>query len=110
MLQNNAMQDQWIEGTNPLIKGLKEWTIPYTKYTGQYDVVLEADSIFAEMEKKIKEGWGITLPLLLLSESEEEFDQILENYKDVKYEMGYEKLLVEYTRIMKKNKEKLGLD
>lgn len=110
MLQNNAMQDQWVEGTNPLIKGLKEWTIPYTKYTGQYDVVLEADSVFAEMEKKIKEGWGITLPLLLLSESEEEFDQILENYKDIKYEMGYEKLLVEYTRIMKKNKEKLGLD
>lgn len=110
MLQNNVMQDQWLKETDPLIGDLKEWTKPYATYTGQYDIVFEADSEFAATDKKIKEEWGKTLPLLLLAESEEEFDQVLEDYKQKKYELGFGKLLLEYTKIMQESKEKLGLD
>ncbi|MDF2842606.1 MAG: putative secreted protein [Herbinix sp.] len=28
MLQNNVMQDQWLEETDPLMKSLRDWTIP----------------------------------------------------------------------------------
>jgi len=110
MLQNNVMQDQWLDETDPLIRSLKEWTVPYTHYTGQYDVVFEADSAFSQMDMKINEEWGQTLPLLLLASSEEEFDQILADYKVKKYELGYGMLQKEYTRVMQESKEKLGLD
>lgn len=110
MLQNNVMQSEWLEETDPLIRALKEWTIPYTTYTGQYDVVFETDSAYAEMDKKIKEEWGNTLPLLLLAESDDEFDRILGKYRKKKYELGYAELRGEYTRIMQESKEKLGLD
>lgn len=110
MLQNNVMQDQWLKETDPLIGDLKEWTKPYATYTGQYDVVFATDSEYAATDKKIKEEWGKTLPLLLLADSEEEFDEILKQYKEKKYELGFGELLLEYTRIMQESKEKLGLD
>ena len=110
MLQNNVMQDQWLKETDPLMQSLKDWTVPYTRYTGQYDVVFEADSTFAQIDKKIKREWGKTLPLLLLAESEEEFDLIFNEYRTKKYDMGYEQLLKEYTKVMQESKRKLGLD
>ena len=110
MLQDNVMQDQWLEETDPLMKSLREWTVPYTKYTAQYDIVFDADSAFAWMDHKIKVEWGKTLPLLLLAESEEAFDQIFKEYKAKKYEMGYEELEKEYTSVMQESKRKLGLD
>ncbi len=110
MLQDNVMQEQWVKETNTIETMLKEWTIPYTKYTGQYDVIFKADSVYSEIEKKIQEAWGATLPMLLLADSEEEFDQILSDYKTKKYALGYDELLEEYTRQMKLNKEKLGLE
>lgn len=110
MLQNNVMQEEWIKETNDLESSLKEWTIPYTEYTGQYDVIFKSDSEYAEIENKIDNLWGETLPMLLLAESEEAFDQILSEYKEKKYALGYEKLRAEYTRRMQLNKEKLGMD
>ena len=110
MLQNNVMQDQWLEETDPLMKSLRDWTIPYTQYTGQYDVVFEADSSFAQIDKKVKVEWGKTLPLLLLATSEEQFDTILQNYMDRINDMGYEQLIDECTKVMQESKRKLGLD
>lgn len=110
MLQNNVMQDQWLVGTDPLIHSLREWTKPYTVYTSQYDVVFEADSSFAQIDKKIKLEWGKTLPLLLLAKSEEEFDEIYQNHINKIYDLGLEKLLDEYTKKMYEAKRKLGLE
>lgn len=110
MLQNNIMQDQWLKETDPLMQSLKDWTVPYTRYTGQYDVVFETDSSFAQIDKKIKKEWGKTLTLLLLAKSEEEFDLIFNQYKVKKYAMGYEQLLKEYTKVMQESKRKLGMD
>ncbi|WP_273232960.1 extracellular solute-binding protein [Herbinix luporum] len=110
MLQNNVMQDQWLEIRDPLTHSLWEWTKPYTVYTSQYDIVFEADSSFAQIDKKIKLEWGKTLPLLLLAKSEEEFDEIFKNYKDKIYALGFEQLMEEYTRLMQDSKRKLGLE
>lgn len=109
MLQNNVMQDQWLPKTDPLMKSLKDWTIPYTQYTSQYDVVFDADSSFAQIDKKIKVEWGKTLPLLLLADSEKEFDEIFLRYSKKIDEMGYKQLNEEYTRVMQESKRKLGL-
>ncbi len=109
MLQDNVMQDQWIVDSDDLIQSLREWTMPYTQYTGQYDIVFEADSKYAQMDRKIKLAWGKTLPLLLLADSDEAFDQIFDTYVKEKYELGYEELQQEYTRVMQESKEKLGL-
>ncbi len=81
-----------------------------TVYTSQYDIVFEADSSFAQIDKKIKLEWGKTLPLLLLAKSEEEFDEIFKNYKDKIYALGFEQLMEEYTRLMQDSKRKLGLE
>jgi len=110
MLQNNVMQDQWLSETDSIMSALKDWTVPYTKYTGQYEVVFNAGSSNAQIDKKIKEEWGKTLPLLLLAKSEEEFDAIFQSYKLKKYDMGFEQLLQEYTKSMLESKQKLGLD
>jgi putative aldouronate transport system substrate-binding protein len=71
--------------------------------------VFDADSSFAQMDKKIKVEWGKTLPLLLLADSEEEFDDIFLRYSEKINEMGYEELNEEYTRVMQESKRKLGL-
>ncbi len=109
MLQDNVMQDQWLVDTDPLIQSLREWTMPYTQYTGQYDIVFDADSLYAQLDRKIKLTWGETLPLLLLAETDDEFDSIFNQYVSKKYELGYEELQKEYTRVMQESKEKLGL-
>lgn len=110
MLQNNVMQNKWLVETDPLIKSLKDWTIPYTIYTSQYDVVFDADSSFAQMDKKIKLEWGRTLPLLLLADSEKEFDDIFKKYTNKINQLGYERLNEECTRVMQESKRKLGME
>ncbi len=61
--------------------------IPYTVYTAPYDVVFDAQEQENQIYTKIKNLWGVTLPKLLLAESDEEFDQIMEDFK--KAERGY---------------------
>ncbi|MGL5259368.1 MAG: hypothetical protein ACRC7V_04610 [Lachnospiraceae bacterium] len=109
MLQNNIMQNQWIEQRSNEIMGFREWTRPYTVYTAQYDIVFEADSVWGNIQEKINEEWGKTLPLLLLSKTEEEFDAHLKAYKERKYELGYENLQGELTKRMEEAKKKLGM-
>jgi putative aldouronate transport system substrate-binding protein len=110
MLQNNVMQDRWLPETDPLMKSLRDWTIPYTQYTGQYDVVFEADSSFAQIDKKVKLEWGKTLPLLLLAASDADFDTILQKYIERIHDMGYDQLIKECTKVMQESKQKLGLE
>lgn len=110
MLQNNVMQDQWLMETDPLLQSLREWTKPYTIYTSQYDIVFEAVSSYAQIDKKIKLEWGKTLPLLLLSKSNEEFDTIYKNYIDKIYNLGFEQLMEECTKVMQESKHKLGME
>ena len=38
------MQLDWMPKTEAPLAQMKEWTYPYTKYLGQYDVTLDADS------------------------------------------------------------------
>lgn len=110
MLQDNVLQLQWKPELEEPLKQLEEWTYPYTKYLGQYDVLMTEDNEVGTAYTKITRLWSETLPRLLLAESEEVFDQILNDFVEKREELGYTQVLEEETRQMKENKEKLRIE
>ena len=54
--------------------------------------------------------WAETLPKLLLSQSEEEFDKIMDAYVREREAEGYEEFKAAATEQFKMNKEKLGIE
>lgn len=110
MLQNNVMQIKWnLELEEPL-KQMAEWTYPYTQYLGQYDIVIPDSAALAAKKSQLDELWGKTLNKLLLAESDEAFDRILEEYLIEREAIGYTEVNKEMTRLMNENKKKLGLE
>ncbi|MBQ5498709.1 MAG: ABC transporter substrate-binding protein, partial [Treponema sp.] len=59
--------------------------------------------------QEVLRRWGTTLQNLILSESDEDFDVILDEYKQIKQTEKYKKLVQLQTQIMKSNKKKLGM-
>lgn len=110
MLQNNVMQLDWHMETEEPLKQLEEWTYPYTTYLGQYDVIINEDSEIGRIYSACRELWGTTLPRLLLAGSDEEFDEILEEYISQRTSLGYDRLMEEETRQMIENKKRLGME
>lgn len=109
MLQDNVMQSQWGQQLSEAELQIKEWTYPYTMYAGQYEVNFEAGTEAASINTKVQQEWGKVLPQLLLAESDEEFDRILQEFKEKRDAYGYKKVLAETTEQMQQLKEKLGL-
>lgn len=110
MLQNNAMQMQWGTETEAPIAQLEEWTYPYAQYLGQYEIIFSSDTYFGTVNAKVEQLWSKTVKKLLLAESEEEFDRIMEEFKAERTALGFMELLDEKTRILKENKERLGIE
>ena len=110
MLQDNVMQSQWGMHYSEVELQLKEWTYPYTRYIGQYEVYFEAGTEEANIYNKVQQEWGKTLPRLLLAKSEAEFDQIWTEFMEKRRLWGNEKVLAETTRQMRELKDKLGIE
>ncbi len=110
MLQNNVMQMQWNMGMEEPLKQPTEWTYPYTEYLGQYELLTMDSFELAEKKTRLDKLWGTTLKELLLAESDEAFDEIVEAYEKERLSLDYERMMEEYTRLMNENKQKLGMD
>ena len=110
MLQDNAMQMQWVEKTEAPMAQLEEWTYPYAKYVGQYEIIFSTDTYFGTINTKVERLWSKTLKKLLLAESEEVFDELWAEFIKERRELGYEELLQEKTRRMLENKERIGIE
>lgn len=110
MMQDNVMQMQWGLGFSQQEQQIKEWTYPYTVYAGQYEINLEADTEEANIDTKVEQEWGKTLPRLLLAESDEDFDKIFQEFLEKREAYGYEKVLEAQTVLMNQQKEWLGLN
>ncbi len=110
MFQDNVMQLKWKQESNSPTTQLEEWTYPYAQYTGQYDIILPADSEDAYIDDMIDNLWSNTLQSLLLAESDEEFDALIEDFKIRRDELGYEQLQEKRYLYVKDAKKKLGLD
>lgn len=110
MLQNNVMQLDWMPPTEEPLAQMEQWTYPYKAYLGQYDIYLDASSEAGVASAKIDKLWSETLPRLLLAESDESFDAILNTYVKQRNALGYKKLMAIETQQVEENKKKLGMD
>lgn len=110
MLQNNVMQLEWMPGTQEPLLQMEEWTYPYTQYQGQYEVYISEGSQVGNVYTKINTLWSKTLPQLLLADSDEEFDAIMESFVEEREALGFELLVEEETRQMHENMERLGME
>lgn len=110
MLQDNRMQSEWKPQDDEMLRQMEEWTYPYVCYTGQYDVFFASDSEVNTAQEKIEEIHGQMLPQLLLAPTEEEFEQLWDEYVTCREENGLSMVLQESTRQMQASKEKLGIE
>lgn len=55
MMQNDAMGAQWIKDDedNPVTQ-LKQWTLPYTTYVGQYTITLDDSTKIGKQRIQLK--------------------------------------------------------
>ena len=110
MLQDNVMQLQWKKQPEGPVGDLETWTYPYTHYLGQYEVNYSKNEAAAKADTQIKKLWAEILPRLLLAESDEEFDEIVQEFKRRRMDLDYGEWMIESTRQIKENKEKLGMN
>ena len=109
MMQNNVMQLDWDFNPEDAIGQMKEWTYPYTAYTGQYDLNFINSEEGKNLKIRKEKIWGETLPKLLLAASDEEFDQILEKCREKWEKAGYETFCKLATEEIQNNKIRLGM-
>lgn len=109
MLQNNVMQLKWQNELKEPLKQLAEWTYPYTKYMGQYEIQMIEATDEGQIFNRTNKLWSKVIKELLLAESDEEFDSILEQYVKDREDLSYDTLLEAETRQINVNKKKLGL-
>lgn len=110
MFQDNVMQLKWRQDSQGPTEQLEKWTYPYATYTGVYDIILPADTEDAYINARIEKLWSTTLQDLLLAESEEEFDRILESFKKKRDALGFKQLQEKKYRYVETAKERLGLN
>lgn len=110
MLQNNVMQLDWMPEKQYPLNQMEEWTYPYTRYLGEYDVTKQDDSETSRINSQIDKLWGKTLPRLLLAKSDEEFDQLFETFVEERETLGYSQLVKEHQKTMEENKKRLGME
>ena len=110
MFQDNVVQLKWKPENSGPTAQLEEWTYKYSAYTGQYDVIFPSDTEDAYLSDRIDNLWSTTLQSLLLSESDEEFDEVLEDFKAKRAELGYDQLQEKRYQYVREAKKKLGLD
>lgn len=110
MLQNNVMQLDWMPEKQYPLNQMEEWTYPYTRYLGEYEVTKQDDSEMSRINSRIDKLWGKTLPRLLLAKSDEEFDQLFETFVEERETLGYSQLVKEHQKTMEENKKRLGME
>ena len=110
MLQNNVMQLDWMPEKQYPLNQLEEWTYPYTRYLGEYEVTKQDDSEMSRINSRIDKLWGKTLPRLLLAKSDEEFDQLFETFVEERETLGYSQLVKDHQKTMEENKKRLGME
>ena len=90
MLQNNVMQLDWMPEKQYPLNQMEEWTYPYTRYLGEYEVTKQDDSEMSRINSRIDKLWGKTLP---------------RRSSDL-----YSQLVKEHQETMEENKKRLGIE
>lgn len=110
MLMDNAWMAQWPTEYAPSLEQPQMWTKPYVVSYAQYDnLSLTPGSDEALIYDEIQRKWGAILPKLIMAETERDFDQLWNEYQQFKIDKGYKKVQTLQTKLLEKNKEKLGM-
>lgn len=109
MLQDSVTPLKYKQETDERLEKLKSWSCPYTMYNGQYDSIFVSGSEVDKNNDRITKLWGETLPKLLLTESEESFDEILAQFCEEREQMGFDEMMEMSTQYMINAKKKLGI-
>lgn len=109
MLQDNAMQSRWKHESDPAMLQMLQWAHSYTVYTAQYDRGPDPGSAEDAAKQKIETLWGKTLPQLLLADSVESFDTILQDFVTQRAALGFDAVLDAETKSMIEAKQRLGI-
>ncbi len=93
MMQDTNMILQWQPASVEPFKQMEDWTKGKTKSFSQYDNINPTgNSEEGVASTKIAQTWGKTLPKLLLSKSDEEFDKIWSEFLDKRDKAGFTKV------------------
>lgn len=95
--------------TSASVEQMENWAKPYSRYMGQYELNFREDTEMANIYEKQQSIWGETLPRLLLAESEEQFDNILFEYKEEQRKNRYDEFAEAASELFASNKEKMGI-
>ena len=87
---------------------IREWSAQYTVNVSAYEVAFAPGSKAAAADEQIKQLWGQTLPDLLLAPTEQEFDQVFQDYLTRRKEMGWDALMQARTNAFLQNHGKLA--
>lgn len=110
MLGNSLIQANWAPGDAPSMAQMKAWTEPYTvSYTEFDNIDPPGDSEEGIIKSKIDQAWGLALPKMLMAASDEEFDQLYQNFYNEKIALGFEKLEAYQQAKYEENLRKLGM-
>lgn len=110
MMQNNVMQLQWRNEPEEPMGQLEQWTYPYTHYLGQYEIDFETNTEAGNADANIKKLWSEVLPKLLLADTEDEFDKLMQEFVEQRDKLGYDVVVAENERQTREFKERLGID
>lgn len=93
MMQDTNMILQWQPASVEPFKQMEDWTKGKTKSFSQYDNINPTgNSEEGVASTKIAQTWGKTLPKLLLSKSDEEFDKLWSEFLDKRDKAGFAKV------------------
>lgn len=96
--------------TTDTMKQMENWAKPYSHYLGQYELNFGENKEMTDIYAKLQAVWGDTLPRLLLAESEEEFDRILNTYKEERMENRYDEFVKAASELFESNKAKMDIN
>ncbi|MDR9853150.1 extracellular solute-binding protein [Paenibacillus sp. VCA1] len=93
MMQDTNMILQWQPPSVEPFKQMEDWTKGKTKSFSQYDNINPTgNSEEGIASNKIAQTWGKTLPKLLLSKSDEEFDKLWNEFLEKRDKAGFAKV------------------
>lgn len=103
--QNNSYFDTTLDST----KLIRDWNKPYGTYTGAFEFVpFTANSTEAKDQAAVYTLWDTTLPQLLRSGSDSQFDSILSGYKTQRDKAGYTTVVAAEQKQLDENNAKIA--
>ncbi|ANS75638.1 ABC transporter substrate-binding protein [Paenibacillus yonginensis] len=110
MMQDTNITQQWTPASVEPFKQLEDWTRGKTKSVSEFDLLDPlANSEEGIILSKIKDLRGKTLPKLLMTPSDADFDKMWNDYIKKQESFGLDKVIAFQQTKYEENKKKLGI-